>query len=245
MLLLCQLHHVQAESAKDPVSGTVDLVAMISGQIGDTPSFGAGIVAARDRDRLYIVTANHVVRQGNETARNLQVRIRPRPARMFVAELLPQFDRPSDVAVVVVPDPVGQGIPLCSFGLDRLAAANPPKRGDDVFPVGNPNGVPWAMPVRPDAIADVIDGTIVFQSALIARGHSGGGLIGTDGALLGMIEADEPPYRPRARHGENRGADERLELADAVARPVARRFPAAVRRGPGEGRCGRYARSDP
>ena len=86
-----------------------------------------------------------------------------------------------------------QGINVCSLSLDRLQEPGTAKRGDSVYPVGNPNGVPWSLPVHPDALSDVSEDNISFQSSLIARGHSGGGLINSDGQLVGMIQADDPP----------------------------------------------------
>jgi hypothetical protein len=47
------------------------LVVMIQGKIGDAPSVGAGIVVGIGNDRLYIATANHVVRQGPREAESV------------------------------------------------------------------------------------------------------------------------------------------------------------------------------
>src|SRR5262249_29505687 len=63
-----------------------------------------------------------------------------------------------------------------------------------VLPVGNPNGVSWAIPVKPDNIAQVNGSEIVFQSTFISSGHSGGALIDTEAKLIGMIIADQPPF---------------------------------------------------
>jgi len=167
---------------------------MIGGSLGGMPTFGAGIIFAREKDRLYAVTANHVVRSAGAAASTLTVRLRMAPSKELPAHLLAQFDVSLDLAVLSIDNLAAQGINVCSLSLDRLAEPNTAKRGDSVYPVGNPNGVPWSMPVRPDAISDVSEDNIIFQSSMIARGHSGGGLINTDGQLVGMIQADEPPY---------------------------------------------------
>ena len=172
----------------------IDPVVMIGGNLGSTPIFGAGIIFARDKDRLYAVTANHVVRSGGTAASNLTVRLRMAPSKDLPAHLLAQFDAGLDLAVLSIDNLAAQGIQVCSLSLDRLPKPGTAKRGDSVYPVGNPNGVPWSMPARPDTISDVSEDNIVFQSSLIARGHSGGGLINTDGQLIGMIQADEPPF---------------------------------------------------
>src|SRR5579862_5116740 len=43
---------------------TLKLVAMISGEMDGAPISGAGIVFGRGLDKVYVVTANHVVRRG-------------------------------------------------------------------------------------------------------------------------------------------------------------------------------------
>jgi len=172
----------------------VDLIAVINGQFGESPTFGSGIIFGREKDRLHIVTANHVVRNGEAEAGNLRIKLKPWPDKEFKARLLPQVDRELDLAVLSVQDLVAQGVDVCKLSLDRLADPASVNRGDDVLPVGDPNGVAWGMPIRSDAISDVTGDSVTFQSTLIARGHSGGGLLGASGQLIGMIQADEPPY---------------------------------------------------
>ncbi len=167
------------------------LIAMVSGQFGSSAVFGAGIVFGRAKDRLFIATANHVVRRGPEVAA-LQVRLRPWPERRFPAKVEEHADRDLDLAVLRLEDL--QGIDVCALALDRMGDTNTLQRGSGVYPMGNPNGVPWGLPVQADRIADVHGAEIAFQSALIAMGHSGGGLLNSQAQLVGMIRADEPPY---------------------------------------------------
>jgi ankyrin repeat protein len=183
-----------AQCSGDLSEHAIDPVVMIGGNLGGTATFGAGIIFARDKDRLYAVTANHVVRSAGMAASSLTVRLRTAPSKNLPAHLLAQFDAALDLAVLSIDNLAAQGINVCSLSLDRLQEPGTAKRGDSVYPVGNPNGIPWSLPVRPDALSDVSEDNISFQSSLIARGHSGGGLINTDGQLVGMIQADEPPY---------------------------------------------------
>ena len=192
----------------------VDLIVVINGQFNESPTFGSGIIFAREKDQLYIVTANHVVRSGGADARNLHIRLKPWPDKVFEARLLPQSDRELDLAALTVNDLAAQGVNVCKLSLDRLADPATVKRGEEVYPVGNPNGVAWGMPVMPDAISDATGDSVTFQSTLIARGHSGGGLLGTSGQLIGMIQADEPPY------GRALGMGKVLEVLRAWNLPV-------------------------
>lgn len=186
--------HSSALRADEIGPQSTGVVVMITGHFGETPTFGAGLIFGREKDRLYIVTADHVVRSGSTAAADLRIRLMTSPEKDLPAKLLAQSDRALDVAVLSVENLSANGIKTCFFSLDRLPAPDAAKRGDAVYPVGNPNGRGWNMPVRPDAISDVSGDTVEFQSTLIARGHSGGGLLTADGLLIAMIQADEPPY---------------------------------------------------
>lgn len=175
------------------VPNGVALVAAVTGNIGAAQIYGAGIVFAIEKDRVYIVTANHVVRQGATEAAGLQVRLRNWPDKTLAAKLLPRADRQLDVAVLTVDNLAASGIDACTLSLDRLAPEEAVERGVSVFPIGNPNGVAWGVPLHADGILEVQGDEVTFESLRIARGHSGGALIGAGGRLFGMIQADEPP----------------------------------------------------
>ena len=198
----------------------VGLVAVITGQIGETPVFGAGIVFAREKDRLYITTANHVVRQGGKEAGNLQIKLRNWPNKLLVARLLPQAERELDVAALTVENLAANGVDPCTLSLDRLAPSDALKRGTGVLPVGNPNGVPWGVPVRMDDILEVRGNQVIFESTRIARGHSGGALLGEGGQVIGMIQADEPP------NGRALGMQGLIRVLETWNLPVHLRLPA-------------------
>lgn len=169
------------------------LIVMIKGELGDAPTIGAGIVFGRDKDKFYVLTANHVVRRGNLEARNLSIKVRTLPDRPLSAHVLSHFDSEMDLAVIGVDGLAAQGIDLCALDFVLLDSATP-KRGAGVYAVGNPNGISWAMPVNPDMVAQAIRNKIVFQSTFISQGHSGGGLLNERGFLTGMVQTNEPPF---------------------------------------------------
>jgi ankyrin repeat protein len=115
------------------------------------------------------------------------------PERFLDARLLAQMDPVLDLAVLSVDDP-GPGFDFCALPLGRMQPGDSLQRGDPVYPAGYPNGVPWAMSVDPNRIAQIVGNRIVFESAFISPGHSGGALVTPSGKLIGMIRADTPPY---------------------------------------------------
>ena len=90
----------QEDTAKDSGDNrlrTLRLVAMISGEMDGAPIVGAGLVFGRDPDKVYVLTANHVVRRGTTEARNIQVRFKDAKDKPLASRLLPTFDATSDV----------------------------------------------------------------------------------------------------------------------------------------------------
>jgi ankyrin repeat protein len=173
---------------------TIRLIVMITGKFGNTDTFGAGIIFGREKDRLYITTANHVVRKGTEAVQNLQIQLRGLPGTPLEATLLKSADPRRDLAVLSVERLSQDGIDVCAVPFGRLSESTAARRGAEVYPVGNPNGVPWSMPVVPDRIAQIVGDHFLFQSQFISKGHSGGGLLDERGTLIGMIQNDEPPF---------------------------------------------------
>ncbi|MEC5398459.1 ankyrin repeat domain-containing protein [Uliginosibacterium sp. H1] len=169
-------------------------VVAIEAQFGDRSSFGAGVVVARERDALLVVTANHVLRQGRDASTALAVRLKSKPDLSLKAMPLPQMDVADDLALLRVEGLAAQGIDPCALPAMKLERPTALRRGHAVYPLGNPAGVAWRVPVRADVVTKIDDAQITFESALIENGHSGGGLFNAFGDLVGIIRADQPPY---------------------------------------------------
>ena len=179
------------EAGPSTIEPAAELIVMLRGE-NDEP-MGAGIVVGRRRDRLYVVTADHVVRRGAVTT-PVTASFRGAPAVRFATVLQPDHDRDLDLALLEVPIPAARGVDACKLDFARLPLPDAHRRGDDVYPVGFPNGVAWAAPVVPDRISRVDPGSIEFQTQFLSPGHSGGALLDADGRILGMIRADQPPF---------------------------------------------------
>jgi ankyrin repeat protein len=184
----------RADDFDEELAATLKLVVMIHAQLGAAPVFGSGIVFGREKDRLYILTANHVVRRGKAEAAGIRVNLRSLPAKALPARLLPQSDANLDIAVLAVDNLASQGVDVCALELDQLGNPAALKRGSDVYPVGNPNGSAWGMPVKPDQVSTVTADEIAFQSPFLAVGMSGGALLNEDADLVAMVRKDEPPF---------------------------------------------------
>lgn len=169
------------------------LIVMIKGQLADVETVGAGIIFGVEHDRLYIVTANHVVRWGTRNAQDFKVNFRFLPGETVEAKLLEHKDTQLDLAVLCVVDLERHAIPVDVLPFDRLGDANVLEREDAVYHVGYPNGIPWRINVTPDRISEKRRSLIKFESNSIAQGCSGGGLFNARWELVGMIKADQPP----------------------------------------------------
>lgn len=170
-----------------------EMIVMIRGTLGGTETFGAGIIVGYRADRLYIATADHVVRKGADEVDDLEVQLHWLPGEPIEANLLEHVGDDLDLAVLNLAGLSERHLSLEGLRFDLLGDPEVLERGDSVYHVGNPNGVEWRSNVRPDAVSRVGGTEIRFESTFIAPGSSGGGLFDERWRLVGLVRADQPP----------------------------------------------------
>ena len=177
--------------AKDPDAErkTKPLVVMIKGILGDDETIGAGFIVGTANDRLYIATANHVVRRGGAEIKNVLVLFNWLPGEWTEAKLLDSADSNLDLAVLAVENLKRLSADRLAF--DRLASA-PPAVQQGVLFIGYGGSVSWHTRAAPDAISRLSGETIYFQSAFLVQGDSGGVLVTEDWRILGMLRSVNP-----------------------------------------------------
>ena len=191
---------------------TLQLVVMLTAEFAEASEFGSGIVFGRDKNRLFIMTAKHVVRRGAETA-VVHVKFKSAPDKSLVATLL-GYDEPMDLAVLSVEFSVKENVDPCVLNFARLGKIQALGRGAAVWLIGNPSRTEWVLSLKPDLVAQNAGREILFQSTFIKRGHSGGALLNENGHIVGMTTADEPPF------GRALSIEVALEKAKQWASPV-------------------------
>ena len=158
---------------------------------------GAGIVVGLGSDRLYIATADHLVRCKGRRLDSVDVRFRFLPGERIAGKVLDDVDRRLDLTVLSV---VGLGrlaIPVKKIPFGLLGDTKKLSFGDEVFMIGNPAGRRWRDQARAALVTQVAEDRLEFETTLAQQGHSGGGLFNDRWELVGMIVEDEPPT-PRA-----------------------------------------------
>jgi S1-C subfamily serine protease len=166
-------------------------VVMIRGKLPNKSTVGAGVIFGIASDRLYIATANHVVRGeralGGEApiAQELEVQLRWLRGEWQRAQVLVEsFDDSLDLAVITVPG-VSQlavpKLPWASFVRSETLAS-----GEQVAPMGYPGGMPWFMPKQLHVISNVTPQVLKTEGDL-APGYSGGALVTRDWGIAGII----------------------------------------------------------
>ena len=175
--------------AKDPLADrkTKPLVVMINGTLAEEETIGAGFIVGIANDRMYIATANHVVRRGGKEITNLRVLFNWLPGEWTEARLLDTADSTLDLAVIVVANVKRLSADHLVF--DRLATAAPAVQ-QGVFFIGYGGSVAWHTRAAPDAISRLSGETIYFQSAFLVPGDSGGILVSEDWRIVGMLRSD-------------------------------------------------------
>jgi len=160
------------------------LVVMIRAEIGNIPSAGAGIIIGVKSNRIYIVTANHVVRKGTHRAETPVVQLKWLPGESVPATLLSNFDGDLDLAILSVPGARELEVPEFDWKILRRPSELQP--GADVFPVGNPQGRPWFVPVQPHHV-NRVDPQFINTEGNLVSGNSGGALFTDDWQLVGLV----------------------------------------------------------
>jgi tetratricopeptide (TPR) repeat protein len=184
-----------AAAQSDAEKQAHQLVVMIRGSIAGDAVIGAGVIFFAAQDRLYVATANHVLRRGRgpqsvQRIEDLKVKLNWLPGEWLDGQILDDLDADLDLAVLSVKTPRG---PLAgSQPFSRLG--RPVERRDGVFAVGFPASRQWDANLQPDPVSQVTAATVTFQTQFVQQGHSGGGLFNENWELVGLIKQDQPPH---------------------------------------------------
>lgn len=186
--------HLAAQGSPQGEPSEVEqLVVMIRCTLDGQESIGAGIIFGAANDRLYVVTANHVLRLGTTEATNIRVELRSLPGEPVLATLTTTFDAKRDLAVLSISGVKAAGIDVARIPFDRLGAPSSLARGDGVFALGYPQGRPWGSNVAPAPISSTSDSLITFETTLVSRGQSGGALLNQRREIVGLLLNVQPP----------------------------------------------------
>jgi len=215
---IAALHGIQGAQSPGERSRIEQLVVMIRGPMGGAETIGAGIIfgVSTESDRLYIATANHVVRRGTMEAQKLQVQFRWLPGDPVTATLLTHRDASLDLAVLAITglERIRVRPERPPFAFDQLGDTTSIGRGNPVYPLGYPHGDPWIKPVTAAPIAHASVDSITFQTSFLSAGYSGGALLNGQFELIGMVRRDEPP------NGEAANIDRIVEKLTQWGYPV-------------------------
>lgn len=204
--LLCLLLSGAASAARtgrDIVRDNAkDMVVMIDGTTGSSPIEGAGIIVGSDPRALFIATADHVVREGDDPVAGLTVRFRWSPQQKVPATLLPNRIARSaaserkayDLAVLRVARSAVPELDLDLLPLERVAGPATLERGADLYFLGYPQGKAWYGNVTAAKFAEDEGELLTFETVSLLPGYSGGALLDADLMLVGLIVDTEGTF---------------------------------------------------
>ena len=166
------------EAARDAV---VQLAAMITCE--SEVKLGIGIIVGADKERLYLVTAAHVVAGCSRRAEAVEVKFKGSD-KAAKGAVLKSSGSPADLAVVGVARADAVGVNAAELPFDRLGDSEPLNTGDPLYLVG-PN---WTVNVTPERVARNENGFLRFESKLIRPGFSGAPLLNDRFEVVGLIQ---------------------------------------------------------
>jgi len=172
------------------------LVVMLQVKLGDRTFNGAGIIFGQRGDQLYILTAKHVVREGLSQAESVRVRFKWLPGESKDGKVLDDADDSLDLAVLAVSGAGSLSLPTMAW--NALASPSRIKPGQDVVPIGFPDGRAWFTPQLRSKVQEVSGQFIEFQGDLHA-GNSGGALVTDDWSIVALVSQIRPPTNQSTR----------------------------------------------
>jgi hypothetical protein len=171
-------------------------VVMIRGTLAESPFVGAGVILGVASDRIYIATANHVVRGERPlggaaaVASDVQVQFRWLRGEWQRAQVLEEsFDETLDLAVITVAGAKQLAVPMLPW--NSFVRPDALSEGEDVVPMGYPAAMPWFMPHQSHVISRV-DPQVIKTEGELVPGYSGGALVTRDWGITGIILSIAP-----------------------------------------------------
>ena len=179
--------------AQEDIDRCWNLVVQVSGELDGEPVLGSGIIFGVANDRLYVVTAKHLVRRGTAKIVGLKAGIKSLPGESLDAELAEHSSSEFDVAVVVVRDVQKYKIPMEAIPFDRLGKPQSLQAKERVYALGLPIARKDES-LQADEFVETAVSKVLFRSQTVRPGYSGGALFNSNWQLVGMIRADDPPF---------------------------------------------------
>lgn len=177
------------EEARELVFKVASRWIVQRGESADTtPKLGAGVIVGVDDDRVYLVTAKHVVR-ARGLATEVTVTARHGGKTDIPATIVDTAGENIDLAVLTVARVAVGRIPA----LDRRGDPNRLRFNDPVSPMGCPNGICWGVPAPADRVIGIVGQDLIVQSQFIAPGSSGGALFNQYWEVVGVVTGEQPP----------------------------------------------------
>lgn len=181
------------EAAQRAVRATV----MIRADFGSASKIGAGLILGQHDERIYVATANHLVRWGDTAASEVTLALSWARDHFIAARVEAGHDAALDLAVLSFYDP--EEVIESSVDFEVLGEPRLLKRGAAVYTLGYPNGSPWRLAASPDSVVVLESEGISFESPLVFTGHSGGPLLDRHFRVVGLIRSDVAPDAEAAR----------------------------------------------
>lgn len=157
----------------------------------DSVDTGAGIIVAADSQKIYILTALHVVSRGDEDdleRTKMVVQFYSFRRNLVRGKLFSSIDEDLDLAVVTVDAQSVFGFNIApKLKLGKLAKL---KELDEIIAVGHPSDRPWQL--SSGKITTVESLRLQYSGDAVYPGNSGGALLNSKKFLIGIVTQKTP-----------------------------------------------------
>jgi serine protease Do len=179
-------------NVQPPIARAVRANVLIESSLGLTGrAIGAGVIMGRQHGQTLVLTNRHVVdpqfHDGNASTELPDSKLTVKPLGQLPVAGRVVWVAPDGIDAAVISAPLhSEEAESAQWGHDPL-----PAMGDDVFSIGNPQGLGWTH--TKGSVSQIRNRhygsrqvTMIQTDAAINPGNSGGGLYGQEGHLLGI-----------------------------------------------------------
>ncbi len=143
---------------------------------------GAAVVIYMDNDKIYMITAYHVI----DDADSIEVRFSELPTKRFSGSIFEKYDGERDLGIIYV-----DAKKMPNQIIIPLKIADPSKTSEleKIIAVGHPRGREWEL--SSGEIRSTDRAFLRFSGDAVSPGNSGGALLNDEYKLIGIVTKEE------------------------------------------------------
>lgn len=161
-------------------------VVKIEVSLPNNKETGAGIIVAADTEKVYIMTAYHVIHEFVDTDsgdKTINIQFFSNRQKSVPGEVFKRFDEDLDLAVVTVKKQDIKDFEI--IPINEIGDVKKVKELEEIITIGHPGSTPWGL--AKGNVSKIQTNYFLFSGNAVYPGNSGGMLLNRGKYLIGMV----------------------------------------------------------